>query len=150
MSLSNRTIKRRVFLAGAVSAFGVGLAAIGLPGVSTDNADAVALAQPAATLTARPAAGLAGVLFRFRGQGFAPNEVISTVVRWPEGNDESDVLFEADINGNVDFAWNSTGAAPGRYQMTATGTTSGLRASVSFSIQGPPPPPAATPTPTGV
>ena len=94
---------------------------------------------PAQTLNAsvsvRPASGPVGTVFRFRGSGYDPKETISTVVRWPDGTDEADVLFQADDRGDVDFQWDSRGAVPGRYTATATGATSGRSASAPFVVQ---------------
>lgn len=74
-------------------------------------------------------------VFQFRGIGFAPNEIVSTVVRWPDGTDEGDVLFQANGQGIVEFIWDSKGAPPGRYQMTATGQESGISATIAFTVR---------------
>jgi hypothetical protein len=86
-------------------------------------------------LTARPVAGPVGTVFHFRGTGFAPSETVSTAVRWPDGSEEGDVLFQANQLGTVDFIWDSVGAIPGRYSATATGQESGRSLTASFSVQ---------------
>lgn len=102
---------------------------------SIDRARPAQAQAAPATVTVRPREGAAGVVFIFRGVNFEPNETVSTAVTWPNGNVEPDVLFAADANGAVDFGWDSTGAGPGRYLMTATGAASGKRASpVPFTV----------------
>jgi hypothetical protein len=90
--------------------------------------------QPA-PLTVRPAAGPVGTVFHFRSGGYAANETVSTVVRWPDGTEEGDILFQAGGDGTLEFIWDSRGAVPGRYTATATGQDSGRAASASFTVQ---------------
>ena len=95
---------------------------------------AVRRLQTAATLTSRPATGPAGTVFRFRGAGFHANETISTVVRWPDGSEEGDVLFQANAEGVVEFIWDSKGAVNGAFRQTATGAESARVAVTTFTV----------------
>lgn len=101
----------------------------------------VMLAQPvlakaqSAFVVARPLSAPAGTVFHFRGSGFGANETVSTIVRWPDGSEEGDVLFQANADGVVDYQWDSRGALPGRYVSTATGQDSGRSGSAGFIVQ---------------
>src|SRR5438552_1086769 len=119
MSLGNYRLARADPRLGAWLLLGAALA------VACLLAPARAEAQPAGLLTARPLAGPVGTVFHFHGTGFAPNETVSTAVRWPDGSEEGDVLFQANGLGLVDFIWDSVGAVPGRYAVTAAGQESG-------------------------
>ncbi len=128
------------WLLGLVVALALGLGGLG----TVSHAPAAAQpAQPTATPTATatvavvvtPSTGPAGTVFHFKGQGFVAKETVRTVVKWPDGTEEADVLYPANADGAVEFIWDSHGAVPGRYTMTGTGIDSGRGASTPFTVQ---------------
>lgn len=108
----------------------------------------------AGAVSVSPASAVAGTTFLISGSGFASGEAVNLTITAPNGSSQNSTLAitprSADASGNFTYNYaTSATAATGTYTVTATGATSGSKASIKFTVTAPtqqPPPSSANVT----
>ncbi|NJP05709.1 MAG: hypothetical protein HC837_08860 [Chloroflexaceae bacterium] len=89
---------------------------------------------PQATIV--PPGGPAGTVFTMSANRLAPRDYVVTWLNLPDGSVlPLSLAGYADLAGNIQLSYNSTGLAPGNYTMVLYASESGREYTVSFIIQ---------------
>ncbi|MEW6209520.1 MAG: IPT/TIG domain-containing protein [Acidobacteriota bacterium] len=98
-----------------------------------------------------PSSGSAGTQFSYQGNGFTKDFWATSHLRKPDGTEFPTLRIATNSSGQFTHTINSTGFAPGTYEVWAIDDNTGISsAHVTFTVTGSPPPQVNSINPTSV